>query len=123
MSKSRGEKLNEEISNLEDAILFAESRGYKGLEDAKHLLERVKKFFEQGTWSMAEKELSKADSIKDSDWYRELVEKREKGNERFESDGLCSKYGHEMVKIKLSNVRWYYQCRLCKKSGKSRSIK
>jgi hypothetical protein len=72
---------------------------------------------------MAEKELSSADSIKSSDWYRKLAEKREKGHERFESDGLCGKYGHEMVKIKLSNVRWYYQCRLCKKSGKSRSIK
>ncbi|UCG68591.1 MAG: hypothetical protein JSV09_12390 [Thermoplasmata archaeon] len=123
MSKSRGEKLNEEISDLEDAILFAESKGFKDIEWAKSLLERVRKFLDQGTWSMAERELSKAGSIKGSDWYIGFIEGRGEEKGRFEDDGLCSKYGHEMVMIKLSNVRWYYQCRLCKKRGKSRSIK
>jgi len=127
MSKNRGEKLRDEMSTLEDAILYAESIGVKELEEAKGLLEKVKKFFKQGTWSMAERELSKADNIKNSHWYREFVKKREErkamGQGRFIGDGLCSKYGHLMVKVRLSNVRWYYQCRLCKKRGKSESIK
>ena len=124
MSKSRGEKIQDEITALEDAILYAESKGVKGLEEAKNLINKVKRFFEQGTWSMAEKGLSKAIEIKNSKWYLEFMEKRkeEKGN-RFVGDGLCGKYGHIMVKIRLSNVRWYYQCRLCKKRGKSQSIK
>jgi len=124
MSKSRGEKIQDEITALEDAILYAESKGVKGLEEAKNLINKVKRFFEQGTWSMAEKGLSKAIEIKNSKWYLEFMEKRkeEKGN-RFVGDGLCGKYGHLMVKVRLSNVRWYYQCRLCKKRGKSQSIK
>ncbi len=127
MSKNRGEKLQDEMSTLEDAILYAESIGINELQEAKSLLEKVKKFFEQGTWSMAESELSKADNIKNSPWYREFVEKRQAkkamGEGRFIGDGLCGKYGHLMVKVRLSNVRWYYQCRLCKKRGKSESIK
>ena len=124
MSKNRGEKLQDEMSTLEDAILYAEGMGVKELEAAKNLLKKVKKLFEQGTWSMAENELSKASNIKNSQWYREFIEKREgeKGN-RFVGDGLCRKYGHNMVKVRLSNVRWYYQCRLCGKRGKSQSIK
>lgn len=124
MSKSRGEKIQDEITALDDAILYAESKGIKELGEAKNLINRVKRFFEQGTWSMAEKELSKANEIKSSKWYLEFIEKRkeEKGN-RFVGDGLCGKYGHLMVKTRLSNVRWYYQCRLCKKTGKSQSIK
>jgi threonine synthase len=124
MSKTRGEKIQDEITALEDAILYAESKGVKGLEEAKNLINKVKRFFEQGTWSMAEKGLSKAIEIKNSKWYLEFMEKRkeEKGN-RFVGDGLCGKYGHLMVKVRLSNVRWYYQCRLCKKRGKSQSIK
>ena len=42
---------------------------------------------------------------------------------RFQDDGLCPKYGHIMVKVKLSNVRWFYECRICKRTGKSQSIK
>lgn len=127
MSKNRGEKLQDEMSTLEDAILYAESIGIEELEEAKGLLEKVKKFFEQNTWSMAERELSKADNIKNAPWYSEFVEKREAKTAmdqgRFIGDGLCGKYGHLMVKVRLSNVRWYYQCRLCKKRGKSESIK
>jgi hypothetical protein len=124
MSKNRGEKLQDEITTLEDAILYAENSEVKELEEARNLFSKVRKLFEQGTWSMAENELSKANNIKNSQWYREFLEKREgeKGN-RFIGDGLCGKYGHLMVKIRLSNVRWYYQCRLCKKRGKSQSIK
>lgn len=133
MAKSRRERLQDEISTLEDAILFAESEEIKDLKEAKALLNKVKRYFEQGTWSMAERELSKNEAIKNSDWYREFTEKRdkEKGRAegqtpkqiRFIGDGLCGKYGHNMVKVKLSNVRWYYQCRLCGKRGKSQSIK
>jgi hypothetical protein len=129
MPKNREEKLRNELSTLEDAILYAESRNITDLAEAKRLLDRINKFFEQGTWSMAEKELSQADTIKESQWYREFLEKRkgveEKSGEpkRFIGDGLCGKYGHLMVKIRLSNVRWYYQCRICKKRGKSQSIK
>ena len=129
MSKNRGEKLEYEMSTLEDAILYAESIGEKELEEAKVLLKKVKKFFDQGTWSMAERELLKVDEIKNSHWYREFIEKREgegsktEEQKRFVGDGLCRKYGHIMVQIRLSNVRWYYQCRLCKKRGKSGSIK
>lgn len=124
MAKSRGEKLRGEITTFEDAILYAESHKIKDLEEAKNLLERVKKFFEQGTWSMAERELQKAEHIKNSNWYLEFLENRNKGESgRFLEDGLCGKYGHVMVKVKLSNVRWYYQCRLCKKKGKSQSLK
>lgn len=124
MPKSRGEKIQDEITALEDATLYAEGKGIKELDEAKNLLNRVKRYFEQGTWSMAERELTMANEIKNSKWYLEFIEKRkeEKGN-RFVGDGLCGKYGHLMVKIRLSNVRWYYQCRLCKKKGKSQSIK
>jgi hypothetical protein len=124
MSKNRGEKLQDEITTLEDAILYSEGIGVKELEEAKNLLRKVRKLFEQGTWSMAENELSKANNIKNSQWYQQFKERREgeKGN-RFIGDGLCGKYGHLMVKVRLSNVRWYYQCRLCKKRGKSQSIK
>ncbi|UCE73900.1 MAG: hypothetical protein JSV56_12910 [Methanomassiliicoccales archaeon] len=129
MSKNREEKLRNELSTLEDAILYAENKGIKDLAEGKKLLERASKFFEQGTWSIAEKELSQADTIKESQWYREFLEKI-KGIEgklrepiRFVDDGLCGKYGHLMVKVRLSNVRWYYQCRICKKRGKSQSIK
>lgn len=133
MPKNREGKLREEISTLEDAILYADSKGVKNLEEAQLLLNKVKKFFEQGTWGMAEKEFSKAIGIKSSQWYREFIEKREEqrvktGGEataqtRFIGDGLCGKYGHLMVRIRLSNVRWYYQCRICGKRGKYRSIK
>jgi len=125
MTKSRGEKLRAEITTLEDAILYAEGKGQKDLEESKTLIERIKKFFDQGTWSMAEKELSKTTKIKSSNWYLEFVEKRSKAKEpgRFEKDGLCNKYGHLMVQIRLSNVRWYYQCRICGKRGKYRSLK
>jgi hypothetical protein len=121
MAKSRGAKLNEDINTLEDAILYAESREIKGLDGAKSLLNKIKKFYEQGTWSIAERELQKAEQIKNSEWYLEFAEKRKKG--RFAEDGLCQKYGHDMIKIKMSNVRWYYQCRLCKKTGKGQSIR
>ncbi len=125
MTKNRGERIKDELSTLEDAILYAENSGVKGLEDAKNLLNRIRRYFEQGTWSMAEKEISKANEIKNSQWYNEFIEKRKEAKEqgRFAGDGLCGKYGHLMVKIRLSNVRWYYQCRLCKKRGKSQSIK
>ena len=127
MSKNRGEKLLDEMSTLEDAILYAENMGVKDLKEAKNLLNKVRKFFEQGAWSMAERALSNAIVIKSSQWYREFMEKREGGKAaeqgRFAGDGLCGKYGHVMVQIRLSNVRWYYQCRLCGKRGKYRSIK
>ena len=132
MSKSRRERLRNEIYTLEDAILYAESKGISGLEEARNLLAKVKRNFEQGTWSTAERELSKAAEIKSSKWFLEFTKKREdkvktgeKESEpsRFEGDGLCGKYGHFMVKIRLSNVRWYYQCRICGKRGKSQSFK
>lgn len=133
MSGNRGEQLQDEISTLEDAILYAESLGEKDLEEAKALLSKIKRFFEQGTWSMAERVLSEAASIKSYHWYREFVEKREaekgktsgKASEhgRFIGDGLCGKYGHNMVQIRISHRRWYYQCRLCGKRGKYQAIK
>ncbi len=129
MSENRGEQLRNEISTLEDAILYAESVGVKELEDAKALLTKVKVFFEQGTWNIAERALSGSASIKNNQWYREFVEKREtecgktSKPRRFVGDGLCGKYGHNMVKIRVSHRRWYYQCRLCQKRGKYQAIK
>ncbi len=125
---SRREKLQNEINTLEDAILYAKGRGIKNLEEAGFLLEKVRKFFEQGTWNIAEKELDKAAGIKNSQWYLEFIERRKieggKGGERrFKNDGLCEKYGHIMVMIRISHVRWFYQCRICNKRGKRRSIK
>ncbi|UCE38217.1 MAG: hypothetical protein JSW00_02980 [Thermoplasmata archaeon] len=132
MAIKRGDKLREEISLLEDSILYSESKGVKDLDEAKKLLARVKRLFEQGTWSAAERELSRSENVKNSLWYLEFIKKREEEGtktqeisgepRRFKGDGLCGKYGHLMVKVRLSNVRWYYQCRLCKKRGKSQSI-
>jgi hypothetical protein len=129
MAKSRGDILRDNISTLEDAIIYAESIGEGELEEAKNLLLRIQQFFDQGTWSQAEKILLQTDELKNTKWYKEYLEKREsaryKSGEqlRFEGDGLCGKYGHIMVKVKLSNVRWFYECRICKKTGKSQSIK
>ena len=124
MAKNRGKVLEDEISTLEDAILYAESKGEKDLEEAKTLLDKIKKFFGQGTWSVVERELYKAKEIKESKWYMGFIDKREKAKgSRFPEDGLCGKYGHEMVQIKISNVRWFYECRICKKQGKKGSIK
>ncbi|UCF08763.1 MAG: hypothetical protein JSW28_03470, partial [Thermoplasmata archaeon] len=120
MAKNRGELLKEEISTLEDAILYAEGKGEKQTGEAKALLDRVKRFFEQGTWSSAERELSRGENIKTMPWFLEFMQKRVearkgKGGERlsssgrFHDDGLCGKYGHEMVQIRMSNVRWFYQ--------------
>ena len=124
MAKNRGKVLEDEITTLEDAILFAESKGEKDLEEAKALLDKIKMFFEQGTWSVVERELAKAGDVKASKWYVDFLEMREtaKGG-RFANDGLCGKYGHEMIQIKISNVRWFYECRICKKQGKKGSIK
>ncbi len=131
MAKEREEKLRTEISLLEDAIIYAKSKGEKDLETHEQLLGKVQRYFEQGTWSMAERELSRAQLAINSKWYLDFITKREKegmGNvhkgepRRFIGDGLCKKYGHIQVKIRLSNVRWYYQCRLCGKKGKSQSI-
>ena len=124
MAKNRGKVLEDEISTLQDAILYAESKGEKDLEEAKALLEKIKTFFEQGTWSVVERELVKAKEIKESKWFMDFIDKREKvKGGRFANDGLCGKYGHEMVQIRLSNVRWFYECRICKKQGKKGSIK
>lgn len=124
MAKNRGKVLEDEISTLEDAILHADSKGEKGLEEAKALLEKVKIFFEQGTWSVVERELAKTEDIIGSEWFIDFIEKKvqAKGG-RFFEDGLCEKYGHEMVQIRLSNVRWFYECRICKKQGKKGSIR
>lgn len=124
MAKNRGKDLENEISTLEDAILYAESKGEKNLEEAKALLEKIKIFFEQGTWSVVEKELAKTEDITGSEWFIDFIEKKlqAKGG-RFIEDGLCGKYGHEMIQIKISNVRWFYECRICKKQGKKGSIR
>ena len=131
MSKDREAKLRNEISLLEDAILYAKSKGEKDLESGDQLLNKVRRFFEQGTWSMAESELLRAEWLRNSKWYMEYIKKREEegiedaqnGNvKRFIGDGLCKKYGHIQVKIRMSNVRWYYQCRLCGKRRRSQSI-
>jgi hypothetical protein len=124
MAKNRGKVLEDEISTLEDAILHAESKGEKGLEEAKVLLDKIKIFFEQGTWGVVEKELAKTEDIIGSEWFIDFIEKKvqAKGG-RFIEDGLCQKYGHEMVQIKISNVRWFYECRICKKKGKKGSIR
>lgn len=124
MVKNRGRILEDQISTLEDAIIYAESIGEKNLDGARALVERMRKFFEQGTWSVVERELSKSQDVMELKWYREFLERREeaKGG-RFAGDGLCAKYGHEMVQIRMSNVRWFYECRLCKKKGRSRSIR
>jgi hypothetical protein len=129
MAKNRGDKLRDEITTLEDAILYAEHRGEGDLEGGKTLLSRIQQFFDQGTWSSAERLLEKAQDIRETGWYLEFTEKREQGKfrsgeqRRFQEDGLCPKYGHIMVKVKLSNVRWFYECRICKKTGKSQSLK
>ena len=128
MSEGRREKLQDEMNTLEDAILYAEDKGVSGLKEAKLLLDKAKNLFEQGTWSKAESELSKASSIISSDWYNEFIERREKeggklGERRFKEDGLCEKYGHLMVKVRISHVRWFYQCRVCGKRSKRQSIK
>ncbi len=124
MAKNRGKVLEDEISTLEDAIFYAESKGEKGLEEAKILLDKIKKFFEQGTWSVVERELVNAKGIKESNWYMDFLENREKAKGgRFIDDALCRKYGHEMIQIKISNVRWFYECRICKKQGKKGSIR
>jgi hypothetical protein len=129
MAQNRGDKLRHDIKTLEDAILYAESKGEGDLEEAKHLLARIQQFFDQGTWSQAEKLLSQTQDVKEKGWYLEFIEKRDQGKyksgeqQRFQDDGLCPKYGHIMVKVKLSNVRWFYECRICKKTGKSHSIK
>jgi hypothetical protein len=124
MAKNRGEDLKNEISTMEDAILYAESKGEKDLEEAKAILEKIKIFFEQGSWGVVEKELAKTGDIIGSDWFIDFIEKKlqAKGG-RFIDDGLCQKYGHEMVQIKMSNVRWFYECRICKKQGKKASIR
>jgi hypothetical protein len=129
MTKDREAKLRNKINLLEDVILYARSKGEKDLDSEKQLLKKVQRYFEQGTWSAAERELEQAQGVRDSKWYTEFVKKREKegitsGDAiRFIGDGLCKKYGHIQVKIRMSNVRWYYQCRLCGKRGKSQSIK
>ena len=124
MVKNRGKVLRDEINTLEDAILYAENKGEKGLEEAKAILEKIKKFFDQGTWGVVEKELVKAKDVKESTWFIEFINKRaEAKGGRFQDDGLCGKYGHEMVQIRISNVRWFYECRLCKKRGKKGSIR
>jgi hypothetical protein len=124
MTKNRGKALEDEISTLEDAILHAESKGEKGLEEAKTLLEKVKIFYEQGSWGIVEKELAKTEDIIGSDWFIDFIEKKvqAKGG-RFIDDGLCGKYGHEMIQINISTVRWFYECRICKKQGKKASIR
>jgi hypothetical protein len=131
LAKDREAKLRNEISLLEDAILYAKSKGEKDLDSEEQLLKKVRRFFEQGTWSMAERELLQAEWLRNSKWYMEFIKKREEegivhaqnGNvKRFIGDGLCKKYGHVQVKIRMSNVRWYYQCRLCGKRKRSQSI-
>lgn len=124
MAKNRGKALENEISTLEDAILYADGLGEKDLAEARAILEKVQLFFDQGTWSVVERELSKTGHIIESAWYRQFIEKRlqAKGG-RFPNDGLCGKYGHEMVQIKMSNMRWFYECRICKKQGKTASIR
>jgi hypothetical protein len=124
MARNRGKDLENEISTLEDAILYAESRGEKDLAEAKAILEKVRIFFEQGTWSVVERELAKTGHIMGSEWYIDFIEKKIRANGgRFVNDGLCGKYGHEMVQVKMSNVRWFYECRICKKQGKKASIR
>jgi hypothetical protein len=131
MAKDRETKLRNEISLLEDVILYAKSKGEKNLESEEQLLRKVQRYFEQGTWSAAERELLQAEWVRNSKWYMEFIERRKiegigdprKGDSiRFIGDGLCKKYGHLEVKICMSNVRWYYQCRLCGRRGKSQSI-
>ncbi len=131
MAKDREVKLRNQISLLEDAIIYAKSQGGKDLDSEEQLLKKVRRFFEQGTWSMAERELLQAEWLRNSKWYMEFIKKREEegiedaqnGNvKRFIGDGLCKKYGHTQVKIRMSNVRWYYQCRLCGKRRRSQSI-
>jgi len=124
MARNRGKELENEISTLEDAILYAESKGEKNLDEAKAVLKKVKTFFEQGSWGVVERELAKTGHIIGSDWFIEFMAKKvqAKGG-RFIDDGLCQKYGHEMVQIKMSNVRWFYECRICKKQGKKASIR
>lgn len=132
MAKDREAKLRNEISLLEDVILYAKSKGETDLDSEERLLNKVRRYFEQGTWSMAERELFQAEWVKNSKWYMEFIKKREEEGagegqngevKRFIGDGLCKKYGHIQVKIRMSNVRWYYQCRLCGKRGKYQSIK
>jgi hypothetical protein len=132
MAKDREAKLRNEISLLEDVILYAKSKGEKDLDSEGQLLKKVKRYYEQGTWSMAERVLSQAEWVRNTKWYIEFIKKREEegigdGQDgeaiRFIGDGLCKKYGHLQVKIRMSNVRWYYQCRLCGKRRRSQSIK
>jgi hypothetical protein len=132
MARDREPKLRNEIFLLEDVILYAKSKGEKDLDSEEQLLKKVRRYFEQGTWSMAERELLRAEWLRNSKWYMELIKKREEEGivdaqngevRRFIGDGLCKKYGHIQVKIRMSNVRWYYQCRLCGKRKRSQSIK
>jgi hypothetical protein len=131
MAKDREAKLRNEISLLEDVIIYAKSKGEKDLDSEEQLLNKVRRYFEQGTWSMAERELLGAEWLRTSKWYMEFIKKREEEGigdgqngkvRRFIGDGLCKKYGHIQVKIRMSNVRWYYQCRLCGKRRRSQSI-
>ena len=66
------------------------------------VVEKVKKFFEQGSWGVVEKELAKAEDIIWSDWYIDFIKKKVKAyGGRFIGDGLCGKYGHEMIQVKI----------------------
>jgi hypothetical protein len=77
LAKDREAKLRNEISLLEDAILYAKSKGEKDLDSEEQLLKKVRRFFEQGTWSMAERELLQAEWLRNSKWYMEFIKKRE----------------------------------------------
>ena len=130
---TRYENLKQEISNFEDAIMYGKMKE-KNVGKAEKILQRTKILFEQGSWGSAERLVEKLSIFKKSSWFVDFVEKRNangmkafsKDNKtvvRFVGDGLCDKYGHLMVKVQLSNVRWFYQCRICKKRGKFRSIR
>ncbi len=128
MPSARGEKLEMEITTLTDAILFAEKIKDMDISHLKQKVEDVKTAFENGSWSLAEKKLTQMEDIQSQDWYLEYVGKRgqaiaKSGNPRFKMDGLCGKYGHHMVKVLLSNIRWYYICSFCDKRGRKASIR
>ena len=127
MPSRRGENLEKEITTLVDAMLFAENIKELDLSTFKEKLEKIENAFTSGSWSLAEKKLQELEHTKSEDWYVEFVGKRKaalekSGTNRFKNDGLCKKYGHHMIKVRLSNVRWYYVCNFCGKQGKKASI-
>lgn len=130
MASKRKDRIEGEIALLERAIAYAKHMGFEGTKCGEDFLERVRVAYDQGSWGSAERMLDSGGEYKGSEWFKGYLAKVTEagynggtGIPRFEGDGLCKKLGHNMVQIKLSQVRWFYKCTWCGKQGKSASIK